>query len=130
MWSSSRTAPPRDPSHVDALTLLGYTLNDSTMRSPGARNLGRNSPMLAYFESLHGLVPVKVTGYVSSVCANGREWDRDMFEVTVTASRGAYPRGFSMLARAVDLIPRDAVRRRGFSTYIVGPTFASRPVTL
>ena len=69
-------------------------------------------PILAYYDSLTaGLVPVKVT----CICAGayGRE-----ATMTVMADRRGYKRGEQFTGSTLFVVPRDAIRRRKYGTYI------------
>lgn len=86
--------------------------------------------MLAYLDTMQGLVPVKVTRYVGTVRArleNGGSvhWGDDFFAFRVTARRGAWPKGHEGETAARMLVPRDAVKGR-----IILRTLARVPVTL
>lgn len=87
--------------------------------------------MLATFDGLAGLVPVKVLTYASGNPYFGCSAESDEFVVQVTAARYAYPRGYVMTVPARLLIARDGLRRSKFGAR-VRPygTLSARPCTL
>lgn len=86
------------------------------------------SGTLAYLDTFAGLVPVRVL----SVTEEPREGPGPYFDLTfggarttirakvkVTANRGAYKVGDEIESSSIDVVPRDAVRRTKYSSYIL-----------
>jgi hypothetical protein len=72
-------------------------------------------PQLAFYDSMRGLIPVK---------ALSRDPNRPgLIRMKVTAARPGYPRGYEFRARDFQVVPRDRVRRRKFSTRILPYTW-------
>jgi hypothetical protein len=68
--------------------------------------------MLAYYDSLAGLVPCRVDS-VRRV-QGGRLW-----RLTSTAARGPYAKGARIESNSIHVIPRTALRRRRYHTLIL-----------
>ncbi len=64
-------------------------------------------PQLAFYDSMRDLIPVKALSRDPD--------DPSQIRMKVTAARPGYPRGYEFSARAYNVIPRDRVRREGYS---------------
>ncbi len=84
---------------------------------------------LAYFDSFAGLVPCRVLavrdlqaddapGTVRFNLTHGGASTRYMADIELTADRGCYRTGERMAVCSLHVVPRDAVRRRQYSSMI------------
>lgn len=70
--------------------------------------------MLGYYDSYFGLVPVRIT----KVERKGAKWD---IYATVTARKkiGIYGTGYKLVAGCTSIVPRTAIKRTKYNTYIL-----------
>jgi hypothetical protein len=72
----------------------------------------------AYYDSLVGPIPCKIDSISSEHPTNLRPSSDQDVCATVTKDTGAYKKGHKLTGWGLDFVPRDALRRTQFSSYI------------